>query len=198
MKQLLSQEKMAPELLPYQHQLMEHICGRINQQDREINAGAQNSGGGSTVSADGRFYLNILRMELERVKYLVKAYLRARILKIEKHLLFIVEKDQASLLSDAEADYAWQLYESRKEHFKGEFFDKISKRLNTMQDGQDMQDSMITKPNPQAFVFVRFFIKKHVHQVFGYIDIEIKEDCIYYLPFEQIREFLEKGQAQLV
>lgn len=45
------------------------------------------------MSTDERFYMNILRMELERVKYLVKAYLRARILKIEKHLLFIVEKD---------------------------------------------------------------------------------------------------------
>merc|ERR1712196_296095 len=97
--------------------------------------------------------------------------------------------------SQAEMDYAWQLYESRKDHFKTEFFDKISKKLNSMQDGQDIQDSMITKPNPQAFVFVRFFIKKHCHQVFGYIDIEIKEDCIYYLPFEQIKEFLERGQA---
>ena len=32
-------------------------------------------------------------MELERVKYLLKAYLRARIFKIEKFLLYIVEKD---------------------------------------------------------------------------------------------------------
>lgn len=142
MKQLLSQEKMAPELLPYQHALMDHICARINQQDREITARTQNRDGSRAVSTDERFYLNMLRMELERVKYLVKAYLRARILKIEKHLLFIVEKDQASLLSAAEVDYAWQLYESRKEHFKTEFFDKISKKLNLMQDGQDIQDSM--------------------------------------------------------
>ena len=92
-------------------------------------------------------------MELERVKYLVKAYLRARILKIEKHLLFIVEKDQAGLLSEAEMDYAWQLYESRKEHFKTEFFDKISKKLNSMQDGQDISDAMITKPNAQIWLW---------------------------------------------
>lgn len=67
-----------------------------------------------------------------------------------------------------------------------------------MQDGQDMQDSMITKPNPQAFVFVRFLIQKECHQFFGHIDIQLKEDNIYYLPFDQIKEFLEKGQAQLV
>lgn len=81
-------------------------------------------------------------MEIERVKYLVKAYLRARILKIEKHLLFIIEKDQASLLSAAEMDYAWHLYEQRKDHFKTELFDKVSKKLNSMQDGQDIENSM--------------------------------------------------------
>jgi len=36
MKQLLSQEKMAPELLPYQHSLVEEICKLINKKDREI------------------------------------------------------------------------------------------------------------------------------------------------------------------
>jgi GINS complex subunit 4 len=89
---------MAPELLPYQHALVESICAQINLQDREIVAKTQ-KGKGEQLSTDERFYVNILRMELERVKYLVKAYLRARILKVEKHLLFIVEKDQANLLS---------------------------------------------------------------------------------------------------
>ena len=117
---------MAPELLPYQHALVETICALINSQDREIAAKTQMRANGQALSTDERFYMNILRMELERIKYLVKAYLRARILKIEKHLLFIVEKDQANLLSQPEMDYAWQLYESRKEHFKTELFDKIS------------------------------------------------------------------------
>ena len=99
------------------------------------------------MTTDQRNYLNILRMELERVKYMVKAYLRARILKIEKHLLFIIEKDQAHLLSPAEMDYAWNLYEARKEHFKTELFDKISKKLNSMQDGEDMDNSMSKSAN---------------------------------------------------
>lgn len=42
---------------------------------------------------DERFYLNIERMEIERIKYMLKSYLRARIIKIEKHLLYIIEKD---------------------------------------------------------------------------------------------------------
>lgn len=57
---------------------------------------------------------------------------------------------------------------------------------------------VVTKPNIQAFVYVRFFFKKQSLNVFGYIGIEIREDCIYYLPYEQIKEYLESGQAQLV
>lgn len=180
MKQLLSNEKMSPEILPYQHDLVEFMCKRINQQDREIAAKMQGSINGQMITTDQRNYLNILRMELERVKYLVKAYLRARILKIEKHLLFIIEKDQAHLLSQSETEYAWHLCEARKEHFKTELFDKIPKKLNSMQDDQDIENSMskylnflfhklilfaylVTKPNTQAFVFVRFFIKKLQH-----------------------------------
>ena len=97
-------------------------------------------------------------MEVERVKYLLKSYLRSRIVKIEKHLLFIVEKDKASLLSQSEMEYAWTIYESRKNHFKSEFFDKISKKLNMLDDGVDVPDSIITKPNDKQFVFVRFLI----------------------------------------
>ena len=118
-----------------------------------------------------RFYLNILRMEVERVKYLLKAYLRCRIIKIEKHLLYIVEKDQASLLSQDEMMYAWTIFEARKGHYKSEFFDRISKNLNCMEDGRDLSDNMITKPNPKQFVFVRFLISISKISIMEGIDI---------------------------
>ena len=44
-------------------------------------------------------------------------------------------------------EYAWSLYETKKEHFKTEFFSKISKKLNNMSDDNEITDNMITKPN---------------------------------------------------
>lgn len=85
---------MAPELLPYQQALVEQIYKLINAQEERV---AQNAGGQS--KADARFYLNIMRMEVERVKYLLKSYLRSRLVKIERFLFYLVEKDQAHLLS---------------------------------------------------------------------------------------------------
>ena len=84
---------------------METISRQINQKDRVINQRAQNPNKNSM--GDERFYLNIERMEIERVKYLLKSYLRSRIIKIEKHLLYIIEKDKANLLSQSEMEYAW-------------------------------------------------------------------------------------------
>ncbi len=43
--------------------------------------------------ADDRFYFNVHKMELERVKYMLKNYLRTRMFKIERQLLYLVEKD---------------------------------------------------------------------------------------------------------
>jgi hypothetical protein len=74
----------------------------IGEQERT----AQESFGASN-DTDDRFYYNILKMEIERAKFVLKSYLRARIAKIERHLLWIVEKDQSALLSSAEMTFAF-------------------------------------------------------------------------------------------
>ena len=83
-------------------------------------------------------------MELERVKYMLKSYLRARLAKIERHLFYIVEEDKSELLSQAELAYAFTLYEKRKDHFNEVFFEKIPKKLNCL-DAEDDVEKRISK-----------------------------------------------------
>lgn len=91
-------------------------------------------------------------------------------------------------------EYAWTLFEARRDHFKSEFFDKISTKLNTMEEGKDMQDFMITKPNKQQFVFVRFYVNINAttmrRGLESEFEIEIKEDNIYLLPFDEVKPFI--------
>ena len=111
---------MSPELLPYQQSLIEVICAQISDKEKSVMQMSKNSG-----HQDTRFYLNIYRMEIERVKYLLKSYLRSRIIKIENQLIYIIEKDQAHLLSQSEMEYAWNLSEAKKEVYQKDFFNKI-------------------------------------------------------------------------
>ena len=68
------------------------------------------AGGNSVPDADDHFTSILLKMDLERIKFVLKSYLRARIVKIERFLLYIIEKDQSQLLSDSEMQFAFNLY----------------------------------------------------------------------------------------
>ena len=77
-----------------------------------------------------------MRMELERVKYMFKDYLRTRIWKIEKNLMYVIEADKAELLSEPEVDYAYSLYVAKKDLFNKKLFSegKLPEKLNMFKD----------------------------------------------------------------
>lgn len=60
---------------------------------------------------DERFNINIYKMEVERVKFIMKSYLRARLAKIERHIVYIIEKDRSELLSESEKIFAFNILE---------------------------------------------------------------------------------------
>lgn len=107
---LLHNEKMAPELLPFQFSLIETLLRLISNREQMIEQS-------NSVDVDDRFTINIYRMELERVKFVMKSYLRVRLAKIERNLIYIIEKDRSELLSEAEKIFAFNILENRKKHF---------------------------------------------------------------------------------
>jgi len=136
MMTLLHNEKMAPELLPFQFSLVEKMLRLISSREQSIEQNRQGD-------VDDRFYLNIYRMELERVKFIMKSYLRTRLAKIERHLVYIVEKDRSELLSEAEKIFALNLLEARKTHFQETFFEKVPRELNIFE--QDPVPDRVSK-----------------------------------------------------
>lgn len=131
------------------------------------------------------------------MKYLIKSYLRTRIFKIERYLLYLIEKDMASLMSEGEMSYAWKLYESKKDHFKQVLLLKLPARINPF-ESETLDDRLITKPNENEFVFVRFYKDYEVYSLNIQIDIQIKKDTVYFMPYSAVKEFCEKGEASLL
>ena len=136
-------------------------------------------------------------MELERIKFTLKSYLRARLAKVERHLLFIVEKDQSELLSQAEKMFAFNLYEARKSHFEQSFFEKIPRKLNIMEE-ETMNDRYITQPNLEEFVFIRMLITIPKYEYNEDIEVQLLENNVYFMPYSGVKEFLQEGKAELL
>jgi GINS complex subunit 4 len=69
-------ERTSPEILPYQSPLLERLAARIRQQIEVVEAETGNP------DPTTNFRLILIQTELERVKYLVRAYLRIRMYKV--------------------------------------------------------------------------------------------------------------------
>jgi GINS complex subunit 4 len=69
-------ERSAPEILPFQKALLERLTDRIRQQIELVELETGN------LDPQANFRLILIQTELERVKYLVRAYLRIRMHKV--------------------------------------------------------------------------------------------------------------------
>lgn len=57
--------------------------------------------------SDSRFIHMLLQTEIERIKYLLKSYLRTRLFKIEKFSLYLLRQENVGdILSANELEYA--------------------------------------------------------------------------------------------
>lgn len=61
-----------------------------------------------------------------------------------------------------------------------------------------MDDRLVAKPNEQEFVFVRFLKEYEVYAFNIEIEVQIKRDNVYFLPYVAVRELCEKGEATLL
>ncbi|KAI9720575.1 MAG: GINS complex subunit [Candelaria pacifica] len=69
-------ERVAPEILPWPEELMERMMDRIRQQIELVETQTGN------MDPKTNFTLIIIQTELERFKFLVRSFLRARISKV--------------------------------------------------------------------------------------------------------------------
>ena len=55
---------------------------------------------------DNDYQIDLMNLEIARLKYLLKLYIRTRNQKIEQQIFYIVDQELNTLLSEAEFDFA--------------------------------------------------------------------------------------------
>ncbi|EJS42184.1 sld5p [Saccharomyces arboricola H-6] len=101
-------ERCSPELLPYPHQLIKRLLNRISAQSElieNISMGfldIQNTPSTtSPMPQDSKLPLLCMETELERLKFVIRSYIRCRLCKIDKFSLYLrqLNEDENSLTS---------------------------------------------------------------------------------------------------
>lgn len=230
-------ERCAPELLPYPHNLMSRMLSRIQEQMERLEIismdflGQQQSTtttnitGNKPVNNNNMLPLLCMEAELERIKFVIRSFIRCRLSKIDKFSLYLrqINEENESLnpLKDFLSKDEMIYYESHSEILLKLFNDTILKHLPpNMQAINDNTGTvpMIDEPDWNKFVFIKVIGPQN--KIFNtdpilikgdngkwYYEVIIPElqerveliiDSIYVMRYNVIKELLMEGKVTLI
>lgn len=145
------------------------------------------------------FALIVIQTELERYKYLVRSYLRARISKIDRHTLHYLSTDNLrSRLSEMELAYATRHQALLHNHYLSSFLSSFPPQLQNLNDAAGI--NMVETPDLDAAVFIRLLKDIFVEGrgVDSDVTMDGRESDIVILRWSDAKPLVEAGSAELV
>lgn len=176
-------ERVVPYLLPLQRELVDEVSNQV----RDLQVYVEEQTAGNEIP----FEAVVVETELERVKFVLRGYARARISKIDQHLSYYLENPLH--LTTAERRYAQKHYELLRELYRASFLDALPA------DDQEMDDEDVVVPpdmsRPVAVRVIRDI--EHPIEVGGDI-VELRQGGTYFLRYDAVAEAVENGSAELL
>ncbi|KAI9504493.1 GINS complex subunit [Coemansia spiralis] len=180
-------ERSAPDILEYEGATIENLMELVDFQLQKMKS-------------QPALVANILKMDVDRVKYLVRSYLRTRLSKIEQHARhYVNEPTYSERLSQNELDYAKGFIGLEEKHVRKSFLDQLPPHLRTVDEVSGEGLEMVTKPDLDSAVFCR------VRSTVGEFQFEASEDPIamkrnnvFITRYSIICNLLEDGKVELL
>eukprot|EP00128_Syssomonas_multiformis_P008678 Colp12_sorted_trinity150504_noHs@25695 len=183
-------EKLCPEIQHHHSDLIERISLAVKEQEDSIQEGV-------TENLNNYYFGRIFHSEVERVKYMIRDYLRLRLWKIEKYALHIL-KNERRRLSEPEYNYAVDYVRLFDRHFKDSFLSAIPDTLRKLYE-QNGNVDMVPRPDTQNFVFVEVKEKVGEFQINEEGDIvELDANDRFLLKYEPMRVLLAEEKIALI
>lgn len=199
-------ERMAPEVLPYQHALLQQVLGRLLEQQQTLvdlhEYGDSNAGSG-VVTADFKLHLMIIETEIERLNYLVRLYLRARLAKLDRHHIHYINAvahahDAAPLLSPQEVDYIHKHFKLLTQLYNSGFLKKLPHFLTLLDDTSGGQ-LMVEAPDVDQPVFVKVVTLQRITlRVEADEELELERGGIYVVRYRLVQHLVRGGDVELI
>ncbi|KAF7986743.1 hypothetical protein HWV62_20312 [Athelia sp. TMB] len=107
-------ERHAPDLLPAQQVLLAGLLDHIHRQTDTV----QTLRADPSSSEEDHFRIMLVQTEIERVKFIVRSYVRTRLFKIEKYARFITMNEELQVrMTATEQEHARRHADLTDEHF---------------------------------------------------------------------------------
>ncbi|CAL7938248.1 unnamed protein product [Xylocopa violacea] len=182
-------EKFAPEILPHQSDLVDCMLQQITHMEENIKR-----------LEKGDLRVMIHRMELDRIKFVISSYLRARLEKIEKYTIHILSQEanrssEECYLTTAELQFAKEFLASIETLFKTIALQHMPGTFQAFE-----VNKLSVKPNMQAYIFLRVNSRVNGIMVPGSLDeeIDLEPGSQHIIPYNAVADLVKSGAVQLI
>lgn len=198
-------EKLSQDLLPHKEELITYLITKIEKKEQEITD--------LKMDKDTKYFIEI---DIQRIKFLIKDYLRIRLMKIEKYLFYLMKNDKLDILTKEEIGVAAELMD-----MKAVYFNQSLKKMNSLvnnfyqfvtnnkekrvENAKNILDSMIVKPPENDFVIVQNIsndnIVLNIKEIYNdyqseFITLEPDDKCL--VPFKLIERELNDNKVKII
>jgi len=144
-------ERHAPDIMPMQAELLSGLLDHIRKQSSTVHLLRTDP----ESSEDEHFRIMLAQTEIERVKFVVRSYVRTRLFKIEKYARYVLANPQIqSRLSEIELKHAASYGNLVETHFSESVLKSLPTQQRSLKDNAVLMPPMITAPDMTKPVFV--------------------------------------------
>ena len=197
-------EKFSNDILLYQNSLISTAIDLVEKTEKELKD--------SSIEKENS---DIIELDIERMKFLIKDYLRIRIMKIEKYLFYILKNDLSALLSENEVELVIKLINMKSVYFNeglknvnqiANNFRYFTDRFKLMKEKISyLNDAMIVSPSETDFVIIQSITDenliinmKEVFDKYEYDFVQLEKNDICIIPYLAVKDLIKKNKVKLI
>lgn len=204
MSHAMLNERMAPELLSYDKELLDEVLSKITDQQQLLldshEYGDVNIDTG-IITSDFKLQLMIMETDIERLNYLIRLYFRIRLSKLEKYTLYYIklsnQDNKKAIISEQERDYMYKYMTLTQTLYNNSILKKVPAELSYLDDEKG-DISMVLEPDIDELVFIKVVTLEPITITFGEDELDLVKDGIFAVRYNLIRKYLELGDVRLI
>ncbi|TIA87159.1 hypothetical protein E3P99_03345 [Wallemia hederae] len=186
-------ERGAPVLLEWQGEMVDEVMSQVEEQTKIVDSLKSDD----RSTDEEHFQLILVQTEVERAKYVITSYVRARLSKIEEFAQYITLNPASHRnLSGIELSHArkyWRLVET---HYQTSILQGLPTAMRGLDDNHNGK-SMIAEPDQDTAVFIR--ARRNVGEVqLPQQSIQLEKNDNYLVRYRDVAYLIASGAVEIV
>ncbi|KAF8063366.1 hypothetical protein FPV67DRAFT_239484 [Lyophyllum atratum] len=188
-------ERNCPDILAAQEELLVTILDHIRRQSQTV----QLLRGDASTSEDEHVRIMLAQTEMERVKFIVRSYIRTRQYKIDKYARFIrTDAEIQTRLTAGERDHASRYADILDRHLYKCVLQSLPETQAQLDDSPAFVPPMINQPDKTRPVFVHALQDCPPIRLPDGTALEMQKGHISLVPYYVVEQLVARGEVELV